>query len=122
MLKYIDIHDIDDQPDNKVLFDQIRKIDPDAKANEIKPVDQVDLPSSGIVMYCSKWCVDCRKARVWFEDQGLELTEVDVYETHGAVEQAREWGDGHLITPTFDIDGTIILDFDKGRLREALGL
>ena len=71
-------------------------------------------------MYCSKWCADCRKARQWFDERGIELTEVDVYETPGAVERVREWGGGYLITPTFDIAGTIILDFDKERLADLI--
>jgi glutaredoxin len=122
IIQYIDIHDPDDQPDNNVLFKQIRSIDPDAKAEEKMHTEHIDLPRGGIVMYCSKWCVDCRKARAWFGEQGLEITEVDVYETPGALEQVREWGDGYLITPTFDIDGEIVLDFDQDRLVQILGL
>jgi glutaredoxin len=122
VIRYIDIHDTDDQPDNDVLFDQIRIIDPDAKPKEELSVDDVKLPRGGIVMYCSKWCVDCRKARAWFDEHDIEFTEVDVYETPGALEQVREWGDGYLITPTFDINGKIMLDFDEDRMKEVLDL
>jgi mycoredoxin len=73
-------------------------------------------------MYCSKWCSDCRKAREWFNEHSIEFRDVDVYETPGALKQVREWGDGYLITPTFDIDGTIVTDFDKQRLKELLGI
>lgn len=121
-IRYIDIHDPDDQPDNEVLFEQIRKIEPEARPEDKPSEDQVDLPHGGVVMYCSKWCADCRKARDWFDEQGIEFREVDVYENPGALKQVREWGDGYLITPTFDIDGTIVLDFDKKRLKDVLGL
>jgi hypothetical protein len=33
----------------------------------------------------------------------------------------REWGNGKLITPTFEIDGKIILDFDEEELERLLG-
>jgi glutaredoxin len=122
LIRYIDVHDPDGLPDNEVLFEQIREIDPEAKLQEKPPVDQVDLPRGGVVMYCSKWCSDCRKAREWFNEHSIEFRDVDVYETPGALKQVREWGDGYLITPTFDIDGTIVTDFDKQRLKELLGI
>jgi peroxiredoxin/glutaredoxin len=107
IIRYIDIHDIDDQPNNEIL-------------EEPPQPEPVALPKGGIVMYCTKWCQDCRKARAWFKEQNLDYTEVDIYGVPGALKQAREWGGGKLITPTIDIDGTIILDFDEKRLREVL--
>ena len=80
----------------------------------------VELPTGGIVMYCTRWCKDCRKAREWLQEKKLEYTEVDIYKVPGASDQVRSWADGHLVSPTFDIDGTIILDFDEERLREVL--
>jgi len=119
-IQYIDIHDIDDQPDNQILFDELRRIDPGAAANE-PPLAPVQLPQGGIVMYCTKWCTDCRKARVWLKEHNMEYVEVDIYSVPGAVDQIRKWGDGKLITPTFEIDGTIILDFDTEKLEKVLG-
>jgi thioredoxin reductase (NADPH) len=79
------------------------------------------LPSGGIVMYCTKWCPDCRRARVWLKERNLDYTEVNIYATPGALDQVRKWGEGRLVTPTFDIDGAIILDFDEVKLRQVLG-
>jgi glutaredoxin len=72
-------------------------------------------------MYCSKWCNDCRNARVWLQQRGLEYTEVDIYATPGAAAYARKLADGPLVTPTFDIDGKVVLDFDEAALEEILG-
>jgi glutaredoxin len=121
IIQYIDIHDIDDQPDNEVIFAELRRIDPETAAKAPPVPKAMELPTGGIVMYCTKWCMDCRKARAWLQQRGLEFTEVDINATPGAGKQVREWGDGHLITPTFDIDGTIVLDFDEQRLNEVLG-
>jgi glutaredoxin len=121
IIRYIDIHDIDDQPDNDVLFAELRKADPEAAAKASPAPKSVDLPTGGVVMYCTKWCMDCRRAREWLVERGIEFTEVDIYATPGSAQQVRNWGEGKLITPTFDIDGEIVLDFDVGRLEQVLG-
>ena len=80
----------------------------------------VPLPKGGIVMYCSRWCHDCRFAREWLQARGVDFVEVDVYGVPGAGKQVREWCEGRLVTPTFDINGTIVMDFDEKRLAEVL--
>jgi glutaredoxin len=122
VIRYTKVYDSGIQPENGFIFEQIRKIDPDAKLEENPVSSQAELAHGGVVMYCSKWCADCRKARDWLDEHNIEYREVDVYETPEALEQTRAWGDGYLITPTFNIDGTIVLDFDKERLQEVLGI
>jgi hypothetical protein len=36
------------------------------------------LPHGGIVMYCTRWCPDCRRARVWLSARNLDFIEVDM--------------------------------------------
>jgi glutaredoxin len=120
VIRYIDIHDIDEQPDNEVLFTELSRLEPD-RAAQMPAAPQVEeLPGEGIVMYCTPWCPDCRRARTWLEDRGLSYTEVDIYEFPQAAARLRELADGYLITPTFDIGGEIVLDFDEQKLREVL--
>lgn len=121
IIRYIDIHDVDDQPDNEVVLAELRRIDPEAAASALAEPKETALPRGGIVMYCSRWCPDCRRARAWLQEQGLGYVEVDINAVPGAAAQVREWADGKLITPTFDIDGTIVLDFDQEKLEEVLG-
>jgi hypothetical protein len=45
---------------------------------------------------------------------------VDVNTTPGAAEQVKEWADGNRITPTFNIDGTIIVNWKEMELRKVL--
>lgn len=112
-IQYIDIHNIDDQPYNEELRKVLRKIDPEAAAAEPKSPPPRPLPHGGVVVYCTPWCPDCRKARAWMQDNGLSYTEVDIYSTPGAEEQVRAWNHGKLITPAFDLDGTILSDFKE---------
>jgi glutaredoxin len=122
IIRYIDIHDIDLQPDNDVLRQILREVDPEAAAREPEdePVEEIALPKGGIVMYCTKWCPACRRARNLFADLDLEFTEVDVNTVPGAAEQVIAWADGNRTTPTFDVDGTIIVNWNEAQLRAVL--
>lgn len=121
ILRYIDIHDIDEQPSNDELRRVIREIDPQAAAAQPEPEpEETALPHGGIVMYCTKWCPGCYRARRFFADRNLEFTEVDVNTTPGAAEQVIEWTGGYRTTPTFDIDGLIVIDWAEARLVDAL--
>jgi glutaredoxin len=121
VIRYIDIHDIDLQPSNEELRRVIREVDATVRNRPEEPKPQpVDLPHGGIVVYCTKWCPDCRRARQWLASYKLPYIEVDITTTPGAAEQVEQWANGNRTTPTFDIDGTIIVDFDEARLREVL--
>jgi glutaredoxin len=123
IIRYIDIHDIDDQPYNEELRKALREIDPEAAAREPKPTSlPAPLPHGGVVMYCTPWCPDCKDARPWLKEKGIQYTEVDIYSTPGAEEQVRKLNRGKLITPTFDIDSVIVSDFDQASLARVLKL
>jgi peroxiredoxin len=123
IIRYIDIHDIDDQPNNDEVFAILRQIDPENAKKH--PVDleslAAELPHGGIVMYCNTWCPGCRKARAFFEANHLEYKEVDISRNRAAAAQVRRWANGYETTPTFDIDDQILVDYDEKRLREILG-
>jgi glutaredoxin len=111
IIRYIDIHEIDDQPYNEELRKELRKIDPEAAAKEIRPEPVREFPRGGVVVYCTPWCPDCKNARAWMKEHNLPFTEVDIYSTQGAEERVRAWNNGKMITPTFDLDGTIFSEF-----------
>lgn len=119
IIRYLNVYDIDTLPENEELFAELAKLEP-AAAQAQKTEQEVDLPSGGIVMYCTKWCHSCRKARVWLQEHNLEFTEVDIYDVPGAKKQIKDWAGGPLITPTFDINGTIVHDWDAERMEELL--
>jgi len=124
VIRYIDIHDIDDQPSNEVLFEELAKISPQARkvVEERRSVGggAQDLPHGGVVMYCTSWCPSCRSARAWLKEHNIPYIEVDIERTPGAAAQVRKWANGNQTTPTFDINGTIVVDFDVARLTELL--
>jgi len=75
-----------------------------------------------VIHYCRPGCLDCRLGRRFLESHGTAYTDVDIRATPGAEDRVREWTGGELISPVFDIDGTIIIDFQRDELIQALGL
>jgi peroxiredoxin len=124
VIQYIDVHDIDLQPDNEVLFAELRRIDPLAAAREPKEekplVANASLPQSGVVMYCTSWCPGCRRARLWFNERNIKFTEIDINATPGAPEQVMKWNNGNRTTPTFFINGDVFPNFDEQKLLATL--
>ena len=120
IIRYIDIHDIDDQPDNEVLLNELIKIIPDAKKKIKHLYKEEDIPEGKVIMYCTPWCPDCRLARDWLRKHKISFSEVDISVNLAAARQVRIWGIGSQVTPAFDINGEIILDFDKGKLEDLL--
>jgi len=123
IVQYVDIHDIDEQPDNEVLFQEIRRIQPDHKPTKVKEEktteDELDL--NGVVLFCNKWCPGCRRARMWFENNRIEYTEYDVTRNPAAARQVKEWADGNLTTPTFYINGEVVIDWKEDVVARLLG-
>ncbi len=121
VIRYVDVHDINQQPSNEELRRVIREIDPLVRNRpELPDPEPAILPHGGIVMYCTKWCPDCKRARAWLAEHNLPYTEVDITTVAGAAQQVERWANGNRTTPTFDINGTIVVDFDLPRLKEVL--
>jgi glutaredoxin len=124
IIQYIDIHDIDEQPSNEEIRKVLREIEPSAaRFDTTDPFEEPPpLPQGGIVMYCTSWCPDCKKAIRWFEERDLKFKSVDITRVPGAAEKVMSWADGNRTTPTFDIDGSVIVDWDESTLIKTLQL
>ena len=128
IIRYIDIHDIDDQPDNEEARKVLREIEgkeasvvaPASAGNPPSVVSEEKIPSGEIVLYCARWCRDCAKVRNWLEQRGLAFVEMDIDYEMDARNQVRQWCGGKLITPVIDFYGTVVIDYDVPALEEAL--
>jgi len=126
VVRYVDIHDIDLQPDNDVLLAELRRIDPEAAARRDALAPQpIELPSGGVIVYCTSWCPACRRVRRFFDEHRIDYTEIDINKMPEARDRLRELTGGTLTTPTFDINGQVIVDFkpeQRRKLEQVLGL
>jgi glutaredoxin len=122
IVRYVDVHDIDEQPDNEELFRVLAEMEPEAAVAWKAAQPQAEpAPSADVVMYCTPWCPGCKRARTYFQEHGIEYVEVDITRDRAAAERVRGWANGNETTPTFDIKGTIIVNFDQDRLDKVLG-
>ncbi len=56
-------------------------------------------PSEPIVIYGASWCPDARRARRFFDDQGVNYTWIDIDEDNEASNFVRETNGGQIVIP-----------------------
>ncbi len=124
IIRYVDVHNIDEQPDNEVLFRVLAELEPQAAATAraAAPLAAAPEPTANVVMYCTPWCPGCKRARAYFLQHGIAYAEVDISRDQAAAARVRGWANGNETTPTFNIKGTIVVDFDLPKLNKALGI
>jgi glutaredoxin len=75
---------------------------------------------SRCVIYCRSWCGDCQRALRWLDQEGYEYDVLDIDDDPVARARCVELA-GKVITPTFEIGETCIVNFDPDALRGVLG-
>jgi glutaredoxin len=127
VIRYVDVHAVDQQPDNDVLFNVLAEIAGQRTAVNINQVS-IEVPQASVepegdvIMYCTPWCPACRRARAYFQENGVKFVEIDITRDRAAAQRVRGWANGNETTPTFNIKGAIIVDFDKTKVAKALGI
>ena len=74
-----------------------------------------------ITIFSTPTCGYCKLAKDFLQKQGIGYTEKDVFQDIAAREDmvARS---GQYGVPVIDIDGQLIVGFDRGRMKELLGI
>lgn len=71
-----------------------------------------------IKIYSTSWCPSCVKAKRFFEMKGWEYKEINVTDKHEDREEVFKVS-GQRTVPVIDIDGEIIVGFDKNKIELA---
>lgn len=74
-----------------------------------------------ITIYSTPWCVYCKMAKEFFEKNNVPFVEKDVAEDDAARDDMIKKS-GQMGVPVIDIDGTIIVGFNKPQIVELLKL
>lgn len=74
-----------------------------------------------VIVYSQPACAFCHMAKEYFKANSVEFTEKDVTVDEEAYHEVVKKTDGNFRgVPVIDIDGTIILGFDRPRIDAAL--
>ena len=76
---------------------------------------------SKVTIYSTPFCVYCKMAKSFFTEKNVQFEEKDVAgdvaARHDMIKKSGQMG-----VPVIDVDGKIIIGFDKPRLQELLGI
>lgn len=75
---------------------------------------------ANIKIYTTPWCGFCKMAKEYFQLKGWGYEEFDVMKDMKARDELVAKS-GQLAVPVIDIDGKIIIGFDKGKIDAAVG-
>jgi mycoredoxin len=77
-----------------------------------------------ITMYTTSWRGDCRRAKQFLKERGVEFREVNIDESPDADDLAMQVNDDRRKVPTFEVDGRFFScsPFDPYQLSEELNI
>ncbi|MGG7178999.1 glutaredoxin domain-containing protein [Clostridium paraputrificum] len=73
-----------------------------------------------IKIYSTSWCPACVKAKKYLNLKGIEFNEINVADEHENREEVFR-ASGQRTVPVLDINGEIIVGFDKSAIDKAIG-
>ncbi|MEK7655879.1 MAG: glutaredoxin family protein [Patescibacteria group bacterium] len=73
-----------------------------------------------IKLYTTKTCPYCKLAKDFLNEKGTSFTEIDVAEDPAAANEMVKLS-GQMGVPVIDVDGKVIVGWNKAALEEALG-
>lgn len=74
-----------------------------------------------VTVYSADWCAFCHAAMDYLKSRNVEFTEKNVEKNQEFAQEAVEKS-GQMGIPVLEIDGQIIVGFDRQRIDTALGL
>ena len=77
--------------------------------------------SSKVMIYSTPTCPYCTRAKQFLRDRNIEFEDIDVSQDQAMAEEMVSKS-GQMGVPVLDIDGEIIVGFDKEKITRVLGL
>lgn len=72
-----------------------------------------------VTVYSAPWCGFCRAAKQYLDQKGVKYTDKDVDQDRAYAEESVKLS-GQMGIPVLDINGTIIVGFDRPKIDAAL--
>lgn len=74
---------------------------------------------TNVTIYSAEWCAFCHAAKEYFDKLGVKYTDKDIESDPKLAQEAVEKS-GQMGIPVIDINGTIIIGFDRPKIDTAL--
>lgn len=74
-----------------------------------------------VLVYSTSTCPFCIRVKQFLTENNIPFKNIDVSDNHQAAEEMIQKS-GQMGVPVLDIDGKIIVGFDKESIKQALGL
>ncbi len=77
-----------------------------------------------VTMYSTAWCPDCRRAKMFLKERGVNFREVNIEEDPAGEEIVIRANDGKRKVPTLEVGGRFFAcsPFDAEQLAEELNI
>ncbi len=77
-----------------------------------------------VTMYSTAWCPDCRRAKTFLKERGVNFREVNIEEDPAGEEIVIKANDGKRKVPTLEVGGRFFAcsPFDAEQLAEELNI
>ncbi len=87
----------------------------------IIPLFGANMPAKKVKIYSTPTCPYCKQAKDFLKQNKIEFTDVDVSTNQKAANEMIEKS-GQMGVPVIEINGDIIVGFDRPRIKKALGI
>ncbi len=74
-----------------------------------------------VKVYSTPTCPYCVRAKQFLKDNNIQFEDIDVSVNHEKAEEMIQKS-GQMGVPVVDVDGEIIVGFDKDKIKQSLGL
>lgn len=74
-----------------------------------------------VTVYSTPTCPFCIRAKQFLKQSGTPFEDIDISQDEAAADQIQRRS-GQMGVPVIDIDGQLIIGFDKEKIQEALGI
>lgn len=75
-----------------------------------------------VVIYGAEWCGFCHQAMKYFDQKGVAYTYHDIEKEPDAAKEVSDKMKGQVQgVPILDVNGTMIVGYDLGKINQALG-
>ena len=74
-----------------------------------------------VTVYSTPTCPYCTRVKEFLKENKVEFTSIDVSTDEAAAQQMVDKS-GQMGVPVLDVDGTVIVGFDKPKIQKALGI